>query len=49
MAAAAKQTTAPSYERPAPTADLVLVQRAAKELELASLERTIGATAHAAL
>jgi hypothetical protein len=34
---------------PAPTAAAVLEQRAAKERELASLERTIGATAHAAI
>jgi hypothetical protein len=34
---------------PAPTADTVLEQRASKERELASLERTIGATAHAAI
>jgi hypothetical protein len=34
---------------PAPTAETVLNQRASKERELASLERTIGATAHAAI
>jgi hypothetical protein len=39
---------APAYSRPAPTADVVIEQRAAKEHELAALESLIGETAYGA-
>jgi hypothetical protein len=49
MAAAAKlQSTAPTYDRPAPTAGAVLEQRAARQHELAALESLIGETAYGA-